>query len=62
MGNLEEEIQAIMTAYQNQELNAEEKNYLLQEIRDIKAAQQCADNEIMFRHIVQACNVAMAVV
>ena len=35
---------------------------MLQEVRDIRAAQECAGNEEMFRYIVQACNVAMAVV
>ncbi len=43
-------------------ISEEERNYLLQEIRDIRAAQECAGNEVLFRYVVQACNIAMAVV
>lgn len=62
MHPLEQEIQAINEQYQMGNLDLEERNYLLTEIRDIRAAQECADNEQMFRYVVQACNVAMAVV
>lgn len=57
---LAEEIEGILTAYTNGELSAEEKNYLLEEIRDIKAANQMAQNEIAVRYIAQACNVAIS--
>ena len=50
---LEQEIQAI---------TVDERNYLLQEIRDIRAAQECAGNEQLFRYVVQACNIAMTVI
>ena len=62
MNSLEHEIQAIAEQYQLGNISAEEKNYLLQEIRDIRAAQECAGNEELFRHVVQCCNVAMAMV
>ena len=62
MHPLETEIQSITEQYQMGNLNAEERNYLLQEIRDIRAAQECAGNEQMFRYLVQACNMAMAIV
>ena len=62
MHSLETEIQAINEQCQMGNISTEERNYLLTEIRDIRAAQECADNEQMFRYIVQACNVAMAVV
>ena len=42
-------------------LTIDERNYLLQEIRDVRAAQECAGNEVAFRYVVQACNVAMGV-
>jgi len=42
-------------------LSNDEKNYLIQEIRDIRAANECAGNEQMFRYIVQVCNMAMGV-
>ena len=62
MHPLEQEIQAITEQCQMGNISVEEKNYLLQEIRDIRAAQDCAGNEVAFRYIVQACNIAMAVV
>ena len=62
MHPLEHEINAITEAYQLGQLNIEERNYLLQEIRDIKAAHECAHNEELFRYVVQACNVALAMV
>lgn len=62
MHPLEHEIQTITEQCQMGNISAEEKNYLLTEIRDIRAAQACADNEVAFRYIVQACNVAMAIV
>ena len=61
MHPLEQEIQAIAEQCQMGNISVEEKNYLLQEIRDIRAAQECAGNEQLFRYVVQACNVAMAV-
>ena len=62
MNSLEVEIQAITEQCQMGNLTVDERNYLLQEIRDVKAAQECAGNEVAFRYIVQACNIAMAVV
>jgi hypothetical protein len=61
MHPLEVEIQAISEQCQMGNLTVDERNYLLQEIRDIRAAQECADNEQMFRYVVQICNVAMSV-
>lgn len=61
MHPLEVEIQAISEQCQMGNLTVDERNYLLQEIRDIRAAQECADNEQVFRYVVQICNVAMAV-
>lgn len=62
MHPLEQEITAICEQCQMGNISVEEKNYLLQEIRDIRAAQECAGNEQLFRYVVQACNLAMAVV
>jgi hypothetical protein len=62
MHPLEQEIQAIAEQCQLGNISVEERDYLLQEIRDIRAAQECAGNEVLFRYIVQACNIAMAVV
>jgi hypothetical protein len=59
---LEQTIQDIQLEYQFGNITKDERDYMLQEVRDIRAAQECAGNEEMFRHIVQACNVAMAVV
>ena len=62
MNSLEVEIQAITEQCQMGNLTVDERNYLLQEIRDVRAAQECAGNEVAFRYIVQACNIAMAIV
>ena len=62
MNQLEQEIQAIIEQCQLGRISEEERNYLLQEIRDIRAAQECAGNEVMFRYVVEACNMAISVV
>jgi hypothetical protein len=62
MHPLEVEIQTIMEQFSMGNITEEEKNYLLQEIRDIRVAQECAGDEVTFRYIVQACNIALAVV
>ncbi len=61
MHSLEVEIPAITEQCQLGNITLDERNYLLQEIRDIRAAQECADDEKLFRYLVQACNIAMAV-
>jgi hypothetical protein len=60
MHPLEQEIQAITEQYQMGNLSVEERNYLLNEIAQVRAAQECAGNEQIFRQVVQACNIAMA--
>ena len=62
MHPLEQEIQSIVEQCQMGNISEEEQNYLLQEIRDIRAAQECAGNEQLFRYVVQACNIAMKLV
>ena len=62
MHPLEQEIQTITEQCQMGNISLDERNYLLQEIRDIRAAQECAGNEVAFRYIVQACNIAMSIV
>jgi hypothetical protein len=62
MHPLEQTIQDIQLEYQFGNITKNERDYMLQEVRDIRAAQECAGNEEMFRHLVQACNIAMAVV
>jgi hypothetical protein len=59
MHPLEHEIQTINEQCLLGNLTNDEKNYLIQEIRDIRAADECAGDEVMFRHVVQACNIAM---
>jgi hypothetical protein len=62
MHPLEQELEMIIAAYKNGDISQEEKDYLVAEIRDIRAAQECADNEVMFRMVVSACNIALSVV
>lgn len=59
---LEHLIRSIVEQYQMGQITEEEQNYLLLEIRDIRAAQECAHNEELFRYVVQACNIAMKLV
>ena len=59
MHPLEQEIQTIVEQCRMGNISEEEQNYLLQEIRDIRAANECAGNEQLFRYVVQACNIAM---
>ena len=62
MHSLEQEIQALNNAYENGDIDRNERDYLLLEIRDVRTAQECAGNEQLARQIFQACNVAMAVI
>ena len=62
MHSLEHEIQALNDAYEMGEIDRNERDYLLLEIRDVRAAQECAGNEQLARHVCQACNIAMAVI
>ena len=62
MHQLEHEIQAVSDAFNQGQISQSERDYLLTEIRDVKAAQECADNEETFRYVVQACNIAMGLV
>jgi hypothetical protein len=57
---LEVEIQAIVEQHQMGNITVEERNYLLQEIRDIRAAEECSSDEQLFRLVVSAANIAMA--
>ena len=50
-----------MLEYAKGSISKEERDYMLTEVRDVQAAEECAGNEKMFRYIVEACNVAMAV-
>lgn len=60
MHPLEQEVQYVIEQCQMGNITQDERNYLLTEIRDIKAAQECASDEATFRIIVQACNIAMS--
>ena len=61
MSDLESVIESIMLEYAKGSISKEERDYMLTEVRDVQAAEECAGNEKMFRYIVEACNVAMAV-
>lgn len=62
MSQIEIEIESIQNAYNSGQISREEYLYLLQEMRDVRAAQDCADNEVLFRRVVDICNVAIAAV
>jgi hypothetical protein len=56
------EMQTIEDAYSRGDLTAEERHHLISEIRDVRAAEVCAGNEIAFRHLVQVCSLILSVV
>jgi len=56
------ELETIFTAWQQGQISLEERDYLINEIRDIRAAQVCAGNEVAFRYVVEACNLLAKVV
>jgi hypothetical protein len=49
MHPLEQEIQAIVEQCQLGNISAEERNYLINEIRDVRAAQECAGTALSVR-------------
>jgi hypothetical protein len=55
-------MQTIEDAYSRGDLTAEERHHLISEIRDVRAAQVTAGNELAFRHLVQVCNLILSVV
>lgn len=60
MHPLEIEIENIENEYKQGNLSKEERDYLLTEIQDVRAANECAGDEVMFRHIVSTCNILMS--
>jgi hypothetical protein len=60
--NIATEMQTIEDAYSRGDLTAEERHHLISEIRDVRAAEVTAGNEIAFRHLVQVCNLILLVV
>jgi len=56
------EMQTIEDAYSRGDLAADERHHLISEIRDVRAAQVTAGNEIAFRHLVQVCSLILSVV
>jgi hypothetical protein len=59
---LGQELEQIMTAWSQGQLSLEERDYLIAEVRDVRAAEQCAGNEVAFRYVVEACNLLAKVV
>lgn len=56
------EIQNIQNALETGQISQEEHDHMIREIRDIIAAEQCANNEVLFRQVVQMCNIALKIV
>lgn len=60
MSDLEQELNSIIAAHEQGEITQEEYQYLLCEIRDVRAANELAGDEKTFRYVVQLANVAIA--
>lgn len=56
------ELEQIMTAWTEGQISLEERDYLIAEVRDVKAAESCAGNEVAFRYVVEARNLLAKVV
>lgn len=52
----------IVTAHKNGEINLAEYKYLIMELRDVRAANDLAANEVALRYVVAACNLAFKAV
>lgn len=57
-----EEINQITRALETGQISQEEHDHMIREIRDVYAAEQCAGNEVLFRQVVQMCNIALKVI
>jgi len=62
MHSLEQEIELIQRGFRDGGLSQEERDHLLTEIRDIRVAVECAEDEVLARKIMQACDIAMSIV
>lgn len=56
------EMQTIEDAYARGDLSQEERDHLLTEICDVRAARETAGNEIAMRNIVAAAKILLAVI
>jgi thioredoxin-like negative regulator of GroEL len=56
------ELEQIAQAYANGEISQEERDYLLAEVRDVKAAQVIADREVVIRQVYEAVSLIAKVV
>jgi hypothetical protein len=56
------EMASIEDAYSRGDLSSDERQHLIAEIRDIRAAEICAGNEIAIRHLVQVCSLILSVI
>jgi hypothetical protein len=59
---LASELEQIAMVYANGEISQEERDYLLAEVRDVKAAQVIADREVVIRQVYEAVNLIAKVV
>jgi hypothetical protein len=56
------EMQTIQDAYSRGDLSREERDYLLNEICEVRAARETAGNEIAMRKVVAAARVLLALI
>ena len=58
---LADEIRYVEESYRAGKLSIGERDYLITEIKEVRAAQECAENEEMVRELVQLCEVVLAI-
>lgn len=59
---LAEQIQEAEALYANGDISKEEFEYIVNEIRDIRAAQELAGDEVAVRKVAQLCSVIFALI
>ena len=62
VSDIEKTIVEAKNSYLAKEITKEEFNYIINEIKDVRAANELAGDEVAIRRIVDICNVALSIV
>lgn len=60
--DLQNSIVEAKNAYLSNQLTKEEFEYIINEIKDVRAANELAGDEVAIRRIVDICNLALSIV
>ena len=62
VSDIEKTIVEAKNSYLAKEITKEEFDYIINEIKDVRAADELAGDEVAIRRIVDICNVALSIV